>query len=138
MYIQGELARRGLTTGDLVRATGLTRSALTGWRRGRSLTIDTARSIAALFEVSILDVLVGMRILTREEARMRPADPHDPSDLPDEELLVEITRRLRHRRWAATRSAPSIRLDKESNACSSSGDGGSPRPPEDAPDGSAG
>ncbi|MEJ2853717.1 MULTISPECIES: helix-turn-helix domain-containing protein [unclassified Saccharothrix] len=142
IYLEGELAKRGLTTGDLVRATGLTRSALTGWRKGRSLTIDTARSIAALFGVSILDVMVGMHILTPEEARERPVLPHDPSAVPDDELLAEIARRLRYRLWAASRTAPpdepGIRLDRESNTCSSNGDGGSPRPPRDAPHGSAG
>ncbi|RKT67836.1 DNA-binding XRE family transcriptional regulator [Saccharothrix variisporea] len=133
------MARRGLTTGDLVRATGLTRSALTGWRRGRSLTIGTARSMAELFGVSLLDVLVGMHVLTSEEAQLRPVVSYDPATIPDDELVAEVGRRLRHRLWASrSRPEPAIRLDKESNACSSSGDGGSPRPPQDAPDGSSG
>ncbi|XVV06034.1 helix-turn-helix transcriptional regulator [Actinosynnema sp. CA-248983] len=101
VYIEDELRKRGLTTGDLVRAIGVTRSALTGWRDGRSMTVATARSIAALFKVSILEVLVGTGVITPEEARLRPALV-DPTAFADQELFLELAERLRHRLWLSS------------------------------------
>ncbi|MFI9811501.1 helix-turn-helix domain-containing protein [Saccharothrix variisporea] len=126
-YLDGELRKRGLTTGDLTEATGLPRSCLTLLRRGRSPRVPTARAIAAFLGVSTLDVLVGTRVITEEEAQRPPAEMPDPTTLTDQELLIQLRERLRHRLWllsflrrsqppAATGDNSSVRLIVESEA----------------------
>ncbi|WP_309117380.1 helix-turn-helix transcriptional regulator [Saccharothrix sp.] len=147
VYIEDELRKRGLTTGDFVRGIGVNRSALTGWRDGKSMTIDTARSIAALFDVPILDVLVGTGVITQQEARRRPAVQPDPTEMSDEELFRELAERLRYRLWLSSFVSTPLpskgldddatgRPDVESNLCPS-GIGGSPRPPRTLGDGAS-
>lgn len=92
-YVTRNLAIRRLSTGDLVRATGVHRSRLTDWRKGRTISIETARSLAAFFEVPLLEVLVGAQLITPSEVRMSPG--RRPSDLSDAELLAELDVRLR-------------------------------------------
>jgi transcriptional regulator with XRE-family HTH domain len=94
-YIDGELGRRGLTAGDLVRGTGVSRSCLTAWRNGRPPSVPTARAVAAFLGVSTLEVLVGMRVMTAQEAWGEPVEVVDPADLTDGELFGELRERLR-------------------------------------------
>ncbi|MFI9811285.1 helix-turn-helix domain-containing protein [Saccharothrix variisporea] len=98
-YLDGELRKRGLTAGDLIRGTGLPRSCLTILRNGRFPSIPTARAIARFLGVSTLEVLVGTRILTEDEARHRPVRMPDLTALTDAELFIELRERLRHRLW---------------------------------------
>lgn len=93
-YIETNLENRGLSTGDLSRATGVHRSRFTDWRRGKSINIDTARAIAKLFEVSPLEVMVAAELITAEEAQLKHTRP-DPADLTDDELVAELRRRLK-------------------------------------------
>lgn len=95
-YIETNLENRGLTTGDLARATGVHRSRFTDWRRGKSISIETARAIANLFQVSPLEVLVAAELITAEEAQLRHTRP-DPAALSDEELVAELRRRLKRK-----------------------------------------
>ncbi|XVV05988.1 hypothetical protein ACQPW3_11625 [Actinosynnema sp. CA-248983] len=143
--IEGELRKRGLTIRDLMRDIDAIRSALAGWHDGRSMTVGTARSIAALFKVPVLEVLVGTGVLAPQEARLRPAVELDPTTIADEELLLELGERLRDRPWLSSLVPTPVpsqgcgdgvpgRLDVESNLCSS-GIGGSPRPPRTPDDG---
>ncbi|CCH30074.1 helix-turn-helix domain-containing protein [Saccharothrix espanaensis] len=94
-YIETNLENRGLNTGDLARATGVHRSRFTDWRRGKSISIETARAIAKLFEVSPLEVLVAAELLTPEEAQLRHTRPN-PAEVSNEELIAELKRRLKH------------------------------------------
>ncbi|MEV0675543.1 helix-turn-helix domain-containing protein [Actinosynnema sp. NPDC050436] len=92
-YIRRNLDDRGLTTGDLARATGVHRSRLTEWRQGRSMSVPTARSIARLFDTSIVEVLVVAGLLFDDEVHLQRARP-DSSLLTDAELMAELKRRL--------------------------------------------
>ncbi|GAA1352347.1 helix-turn-helix domain-containing protein [Saccharothrix algeriensis] len=93
-YLQANLARRGLSTGDLARGAGVDRSRLTDWKRGGKASVESARAVAALFGVSPLEVMVAAGLLSREEAALRAEQP-DPARLGDEELIAELRRRLR-------------------------------------------
>ncbi|MBW4716829.1 helix-turn-helix domain-containing protein [Saccharothrix obliqua] len=93
-YIETNLDNRGLNTGHLARATGVHRSRFTDWRRGKSISIETSRAIAKLFEVSPLEVLVAAELITEEEAQLRHTRPN-PAELSDEELVAELKRRLK-------------------------------------------
>lgn len=86
------MERSGLSTSDLVRAVGVHRSRLTDWRRGRSVSLETARALAHLFEVPILEVLVAAGLLTQDEADARPL--RDATSISDEVLVAELHRRL--------------------------------------------
>ncbi|MEU4804277.1 helix-turn-helix transcriptional regulator [Actinosynnema sp. NPDC023587] len=92
-YIEKNLENRGLTTGDLAKATGVHRSRFTKWRQGDSISIPTARAIAALFETSVVEVLVVAGLIGDDEARLQRARP-DPAALTNEELVAELRRRL--------------------------------------------
>ncbi|CCH33083.1 helix-turn-helix transcriptional regulator [Actinosynnema sp. NPDC047251] len=96
-YIRKNLDNRGLTTGDLARATGVHRSRFTQWRQGRSISITTARSVAGLFDTGVLEVLVAAGLLGDDEVHLQRAQP-DLALLTDEELLAELGRRLHARR----------------------------------------
>ncbi|GGP34189.1 helix-turn-helix domain-containing protein [Saccharothrix coeruleofusca] len=93
-YVQANLDNQGWTTGDLARHTGIDRSRFTDWRRGRSVSIENARTIARVFGASPLEVMVAAGLLTEQEAQLRRTRP-DPAALTDEELLAELGRRLR-------------------------------------------
>lgn len=93
-YIEANLENRGMTTGDLARRANVDRSRISEWKRGKGVSLDTARSIAVLFEVSPLEVMVAAELITAEEAQLRRAQP-DPAALTDQELLAELGRRLR-------------------------------------------
>ncbi|MEV0679845.1 helix-turn-helix transcriptional regulator [Actinosynnema sp. NPDC050436] len=92
-YLEENLARRGLTTGDLARGAGVDRSRLTDWKRGGKASLDSARSVAGLFGASPLEVMVAAGLLTPDEAELREARP-DPGRLSDEELIAELRRRM--------------------------------------------
>ncbi len=109
-----------------MRGLDASRSALTGWRDGRSMTLPTARLIAALLKVPILEVLVGTGVLTPQEARLRPAAEPDPTAIPDGGLFLELAERLRNRPWLSSLASTPMpsegcsddapcRLDVESN-----------------------
>ncbi|CAL9567240.1 hypothetical protein SUDANB95_04719 [Actinosynnema sp. ALI-1.44] len=91
-YLEARMEEAGLSTSDLVRAVGVHRSRLTDWRRGKSLSMDTARALARLFSVPLLEVMVAAGQLTDDEANARPL--RSPSSLSDAVLLYELRRRL--------------------------------------------
>lgn len=91
-YLEARMEGAGLSTSDLVRAVGVHRSRLTDWRRGKSLSWETARSLARLFQVPLLEILVAAGQLSDEEANARPL--RSPSSLSDAVLLHELRRRL--------------------------------------------
>ncbi|MEU7531620.1 helix-turn-helix transcriptional regulator [Saccharothrix sp. NPDC042600] len=91
-YLEARMEESGLSTSDLVRAVGVHRSRLTDWRRGKSLSMDTARALARLFSVPLLEVMVAAGQLTDDEANARPL--RSPSSLSDAVLLYELRRRL--------------------------------------------
>ncbi|MEJ2858635.1 MULTISPECIES: helix-turn-helix domain-containing protein [unclassified Saccharothrix] len=91
-YLEARMERAGLTTSDLVRAVGVHRSRLTDWRRGRSVSVETARALAGLFGVSLLEVLVAAGVISAEEADARPL--REAGAVSDDLLLVELRRRL--------------------------------------------
>ncbi|MFC6091117.1 helix-turn-helix transcriptional regulator [Saccharothrix sp. BKS2] len=96
-YVETNLRNRGLKTGDLTRVTGVDRSRISEWKRGRGVSLETARAVARLFEVSPLEAWVAAELITDEEARLQRARP-DPADLTDQELVAELTRRLERTR----------------------------------------
>ncbi|MFI9815359.1 helix-turn-helix domain-containing protein [Saccharothrix variisporea] len=93
-FIETHLANRGLTPGDLVRRTGVARSCISGWRRGGSLNVPTARTLAKALDVTVLEVLVAADVLTEAEAHLRTRTP-TPTTLTNREILAELSRRLR-------------------------------------------
>ncbi|MGM1061743.1 helix-turn-helix transcriptional regulator [Saccharothrix sp. Mg75] len=92
-YVETNLRNRGLTTGDLARRTGVDRSRISEWKRGKGVSIETARSVARLFEASPLEAWVAAELITAEEARLHRTRPN-PADLTDQELIAELARRL--------------------------------------------
>ncbi|MEU7524448.1 helix-turn-helix domain-containing protein [Saccharothrix sp. NPDC042600] len=95
-YIQHNLSLRGKRTSDLTRALRVHRSRLTDWRNGKSLSLATARALAAYFDTPLLEVIVAAGMITAEEASAGPVRP-SPASLSDAELLAEIGRRLHER-----------------------------------------
>jgi transcriptional regulator with XRE-family HTH domain len=93
-YIQNQLDARGWSGADFQRASGLSRTRVTEWRKGASVTIEGARQVAGAFEQPLLTVLVAAGILSSEEARVRATAAPSPADLTNEQLLGEIKRRL--------------------------------------------
>ncbi|NUT99683.1 MAG: helix-turn-helix transcriptional regulator [Saccharothrix sp.] len=94
-YLEGRMEAAGLSTSDLVRAVGVHRSRLTDWRRGRSVSVETARALAGLFGVSLLEVLVAAGVINAEEAEARPLQ--EVAAVNDDLLVVELRRRLARR-----------------------------------------
>lgn len=91
-YLEGRMESAGLSTSDLVRAVGVHRSRLTDWRRGRSVSVETARALAGLFGVSLLEVLVAAGVISGDEAEARPL--REAAEVNDDLLMVELRRRL--------------------------------------------
>jgi transcriptional regulator with XRE-family HTH domain len=60
-----ELARRGWSATDLARAAGCSASTISGARRGRTVTNDTLRKIAAALEVA--PIMPGVDYLIASE-----------------------------------------------------------------------
>ncbi|MFI9817786.1 helix-turn-helix domain-containing protein [Saccharothrix variisporea] len=94
-YLEARMERAGLSTSDLVRAVGVHRSRLTDWRRGRSVSVETARALAGLFGVPLLEVLVAAGVISADEARAQRL--RDAGSVSDDLLLVELRRRLARR-----------------------------------------
>lgn len=92
-YVEANLRNRGLSTGDLTRTTGVDRSRVSEWKRGKGVSLETARAVARLFGVSPLEAWVAAGLITAEEARLQRTRPN-PADLTDQELIAELTRRL--------------------------------------------
>ncbi|XVV02691.1 helix-turn-helix domain-containing protein [Actinosynnema sp. CA-248983] len=92
-YIEENLADRDLGTHDLVRALGVHRSRLTDWKRGKSMTIDTARAMCKFFDKPLLELLVVGGIITPEEARA-DGSPRQLADYSATALVAEVQRRL--------------------------------------------
>lgn len=96
-YIVENLADRDLDTGDMVRALGVHRSRLTDWRRGKSMTIDTARAMAKFFDKPLLELLVVGGVISPAEAVMEGA-PRQLADYSAKALVAEVQRRLQESR----------------------------------------
>jgi hypothetical protein len=79
---------------DFERESGISRTRLVDWRKGKGVTVEIARQVATAFRQPILSVLVAAGLLTADEARQRAAAPVDPAKLTDDELLAEIRRRM--------------------------------------------
>ena len=94
-FVQKHMDDRGMSTGDLTEKTGFDRSRLTAWRKGERPTLDTARVVAKAFDMSPLEVMVAAKLITAEEADLRGISSPDPSALTDQQLLAELTRRLK-------------------------------------------
>ncbi|MFI9811429.1 helix-turn-helix domain-containing protein [Saccharothrix variisporea] len=92
-YVAFQLSARGLSSGDLSRATGINRSQLSTWRRGGKITIDSARTLARFFECPLLEVLVAAGLITADEAELRQAQP-DLAAISNTALAAELHRRL--------------------------------------------
>ncbi|MEU5695922.1 helix-turn-helix transcriptional regulator [Actinosynnema sp. NPDC020468] len=93
-YIEKNLEYRGISTGELARRAGIDRSRFTDWRKGKSASLEAARAIAGVFDASPLEVMVAAGLITEQEARQTRTRP-DPGELSDDELVAELTRRLR-------------------------------------------
>lgn len=100
-YIEENLADRDLDTSDLVRALGIHRSRLTDYRRGKSMTIDTARAMAKFFDKPLLELLVVGGVITPDEAVMEGA-PRRLADYSATALVAEVQRRLKESRRTDT------------------------------------
>ncbi|XVV06702.1 helix-turn-helix domain-containing protein [Actinosynnema sp. CA-248983] len=96
-YIEENLADRDLDTRDLLRALGIHRSRLTDYRRGKSMTIDTARAMAKFFDKPLLELLVIGGVITPDEAVMEGA-PRRLADYSAKALVAEVQRRLQESR----------------------------------------
>jgi transcriptional regulator with XRE-family HTH domain len=88
---------RDMKTGRFCELTGLDRSAFTRWRKGERPTLDTARHVARAFDMTSLEVMVKAHLIFAEEAGLSGVSSPDPSALTDQQLLAELTRRLRRR-----------------------------------------
>jgi transcriptional regulator with XRE-family HTH domain len=93
-YIENQLDARGWSGADFQRASGLSRTRVTEWRKGASVTVDGARQVAVAFDQPLLTVLVAAGILTSDEAGLRPTAAPSPGDLTNVQLLGEVKRRL--------------------------------------------
>jgi hypothetical protein len=93
-YVQGQLDRLGWNTMDFERESGISRTRLVDWKKGKGVTVEIARQVADAFGQPILTVLVSAGLLTPEEAKQRAAAPVDPAKLTDDELLAEVRRRM--------------------------------------------
>jgi transcriptional regulator with XRE-family HTH domain len=96
-WIERQLADRDMTTGRLSELTGLDRSAFTRWRKGERPTLDTSRLVAKAFDMSPLEVMVKAHLLFAEEAGLRGVSSPDPAALTDQQLVSELTRRLKRK-----------------------------------------
>ncbi|RKT69377.1 helix-turn-helix domain-containing protein [Saccharothrix variisporea] len=67
-YIEENLAELGLVPAQLADALGIHRSRFTDWKRGKSMSVETARAMAKFLGKPILDILVVSGVLTAEEA----------------------------------------------------------------------
>jgi hypothetical protein len=93
-YIQNELAVRHWNGADFQRASGLSRTRVTEWRKGARVTVEGARQVAEAFGQPLLAVLVKAGILSSEEAQVRAAAAPSPADLTNGQLIGELKRRL--------------------------------------------
>ncbi len=93
-YVETNLRNRGLSPGDLSEMANVDRSRISEWKRGKGVSLETARAVARVFEVSPLEAWVAAELITDEEARLQRARP-DPADFSDQELITELTRRLK-------------------------------------------
>lgn len=95
-YVEANLRNRGMTTGDLSRQAAVDRSRISEWKKGKGVSVDTARAVAKVFETSPLEAWVAAELITAEEADLKSPRP-DPAALTDQELIAELTRRLKRK-----------------------------------------
>lgn len=86
-----------MSTTRLSELTGLDRSAFTRWRKGERPNLDTSRLVAKAFGMTALEVMVKARLLFAEEVGLRGVSSPDPAALTDQQLVAELTRRLKRR-----------------------------------------
>jgi transcriptional regulator with XRE-family HTH domain len=93
-WMTDQLAARDWGVTDLANASGLNRSGIQRWKAGTLRPdVDNARRLADAFGRPLLEVLVVADILTEEEAKLRTTTA-DPAALSNEQILVELSRRL--------------------------------------------
>lgn len=93
-YVRNKLDELGWSTVDFETASGISRTRLVDWRKGRSVSPDNVRATANAFGTPVLQAFVAAGLLTAEEASQRPDAPIDPSVLSNDQLLAELRRRL--------------------------------------------
>lgn len=93
-WMTDQLASRDWTVTDLANASGLNRSGIQRWKSGALRPdVDNARKLAEAFRRPLLEVLVAADILTEEEAKLQTTTA-DPTTLTNEQILVEVGRRM--------------------------------------------
>lgn len=93
-WLGAQLDQHGWTHGDLARETGLSPSVIHRWRNGVVRpNVENARTLASVFHVPLLEVLIIADVITEDEAR-HVAPSKGPRDLSDEQLIRELKRRL--------------------------------------------
>lgn len=89
-YIDVRLVSRGWKPADLSRASGVSESRLSDWRkRGSPPAIPNARAVAGALDIPLVPLLAAAGVLTDDEAR-QSLDAYAV-----DELLEEISRRFR-------------------------------------------
>jgi transcriptional regulator with XRE-family HTH domain len=92
--VADQLAARDWSVTDLANSSGLNRSGIQRWKAGTLRPdVDNARRLAEAFGRPLLEVLVAADILTEEEAKLQASIP-DPASLSNQQLLLEVGRRL--------------------------------------------
>jgi transcriptional regulator with XRE-family HTH domain len=124
-WVQRHLDEREWTHSDLARHARINRSIISRWREGAQPEVFTARALALALHKPLLEVLVAAELLTPEEAGVTGVTVLSVPQLSDDELLVELTARLRRARHGAE---PGLRLT-ETTAEDLGGDG--PPPPRE-------
>jgi transcriptional regulator with XRE-family HTH domain len=96
-YVQRHLDERGWTPTDLSKQAGINRSIIGRWREGAQPEVRTAKALARAFGRPVLEVLVASGLLDPDEAGVEDVIVLRVGEISDEELLSELTDRLRSR-----------------------------------------
>lgn len=93
-YLTRAMSNARMTQAELARATGISDSVISRWRRGESVPdLPNLRRLAVALRVPLLDLAVAAGHMSPAEARMR--DQPKPPEVPvgagvDPELLAEL------------------------------------------------
>ncbi|MEV5538514.1 helix-turn-helix transcriptional regulator [Saccharopolyspora shandongensis] len=97
IYMDTQLAERGWEVRDLAAAADLSPSVVFRWKHGFPPNLKNARAAAGALGVPLLEIMVVSGLMTPAEAGATVSVPPGLSDIPDDELVDEMRRRLKSR-----------------------------------------
>jgi transcriptional regulator with XRE-family HTH domain len=93
-YLRAQLAEKDWTSADLGRHAGVHPASISKWLRGLEVpSVENSRKVADALGANLLEILVSIGILTRDEVRGR-GTVVDLERLSDDQLVSELRRRL--------------------------------------------